>query len=104
MTPLPLKLSISGFNYTQIDRSDRYALYEQVRINDSKFTPVRVKRYEVIKIKKQKEAIRFGKSYEAKEMFPCTNDWGTSGWSFLDLESARKHFDKLCKTKAKATV
>lgn len=104
MTPLPLKLSIAGFNYTQIDRSDRYALYEQVRINKCKHTPVRVKRYEVIKVRKQPEWSAFGKTHPAKEGFPCSEEWGTSGWSFLDLESARKHFEKLCKTKAKATV
>src|SRR6516165_11354456 len=82
--PLPLEITQNGgHHYSQIWRDDYAAVYEQ-RNPFGAFLG-----YEVIAIKRQEACRVFGRQYPAKEIYPCSEDWGKLAISVSDLDRAK---------------
>jgi len=82
---LPLAIEITqngGHHYHQVWRDEHAAVYEQ------KGALRTVIGYEAITIKKRPEEMKFGKLCPAREIYPCSEDWGTIAVTRRDLESA----------------
>lgn len=94
MEKLPLKFKRWDYDFEQVRRNDKIAIYRQ-SIN-GKFAG-----YEVIIIRKQKHRERIIDNkktvFEEKELFPGTSSWGDKGWTMLDLDRANEKFDMLTK-------
>jgi hypothetical protein len=86
--PLPLKLTLNGFWYTQLFRTDYEAIYVQ-KINEN------VVFYEVFIIKRIPEKIIMGKVIAPHEKFPKNEDFGYSAWTIAKLDSAVNKFFEL---------
>jgi hypothetical protein len=71
-----------GHRYRQIWRGDFAAVYEQ-RNAFKTFLG-----YEVIAVKRQEAGRVFGRQYPAKEIYPCSEDWGKLAISTSDLDRA----------------
>src|SRR6516165_9022974 len=81
--PLPLEITQNGgHHYSQIWRDDYAAVYEQ-RNPFGAFLG-----YEVIAVKRQEPCRVFGRQYPAKEIYPCSEDWGKLAISTSDLDRA----------------
>ncbi len=100
MKPLPLTLTLDGFDLEQIQRDENFAIYRQRHSGQSDS-------FEVIKINKQKAKTftRFDRdkgcdveiSVEEKEKYPRTEAWGEAGWTFGTIELALNKFFELQK-------
>src|SRR5262245_54776352 len=71
-----------GQHYRQVWRDDHAAVYEQ-RNAFGAFIG-----YEAIAIKRQEACRVFGRQYPAKELYPCSEDWGKLAISVSDLGRA----------------
>lgn len=81
--PLPIEITQNGgHHYRQIWRDEHAAVYEQ-RNAFGAFIG-----YEAIAIKRQKPCRVFGKLYPAREIYPCSEDWGKLAISTSDLNRA----------------
>jgi hypothetical protein len=81
--PLPIEITQNGgHHYRQIWRDDHAAVYEQ-RNAFGAFLG-----YEAIAIKRQEACRAFGRPYPAKELYPCSEDWGKLAVSVSDLDRA----------------
>jgi len=81
----PLAIEIvqnGGHHYRQVWRDDHAAVYEQ-RNPFGAFIG-----YEAIAIKRQKACRVFGRQYAAKEIYPCSEDWGKLAISVSNLDRA----------------
>lgn len=85
--------------YTQIERNDRFAVYERSRDG-------RVKDYEVIKIQIQKAGLKiFNKTIEEDtERYPSTSQWGHAAFSYRSKAAALAHFKALSTEQSEETV
>ena len=75
-----------GFNYTQLERTDKAAIYKQVWGKDG--SPA----YEVIAIRVRQPDALFP---EIREEYPSSEKWGKLGWTYTDYEKAREKFKTL---------
>ncbi len=96
MTPLPQafdgRADQRDFIYRQLQREQDVALFEKRfkdESSDSRFYEV-----VIIRIIPQK-LFPDGRLIETHEAMPKPEDWGTAGWSYDDLESAKKRFNQL---------
>jgi hypothetical protein len=81
--PLPIEITQNGgHHYRQLWRDDYAAVYEQ-RNAFGAFLG-----YEAIAIKRQEACRAFGRQYPAKELYPCSEDWGRLAVSVSDLDRA----------------
>jgi len=102
--PLPLEITQNGgHHYRQVWRDDYAAVYEQ-RNPFGAFLG-----YEAIAIKRQEPCRVFGRHYPAKELYPCSEDWGKLAISTSDLDRAMdaareysKRAEQSLKTRQKA--
>lgn len=87
MITLPEKFTYAGSSFEQIKRVGNVALFKR-----SKATWMG---YEVVKIQKRHETTMFGKIVPEHEAMPGSEDWGQSGWTFLecDLKGALAKFN-----------
>lgn len=88
-----------NFNFIQIERKGKYAIYEKFIIapphpakGDEESPSIG---FEVVVIQKQKEHERFGQTFPAKELYPSSEAWGTYGHTFLTLQGAYKKYKEL---------
>ena len=80
---LPIEITQNGgHHYRQIWRDDYAAIYEQ-RNAFGAFLG-----YEAIGIKRAEACHAFGKDYPARELYPCSEDWGKLAISTSDLDRA----------------
>jgi hypothetical protein len=97
--PLPLEITQNGgHHYHQKWRDDYAAVYEQ-RNAFGAFLG-----YEAIAIKRQEPCRVFGRRYPAKELYPCSEDWGKLAISTSDLDramDAAKEYSKRAKQSLK---
>jgi hypothetical protein len=86
--PIATSFKRGGFAYRQIAREEDVAIYEQRLIElDGELSENRA--YEVVRIQWQKaHTFPNGKSYPAREAYPPSESWGTSGWTFTDKDRA----------------
>lgn len=89
MRKLEQQLTKNKFLYTQLDRTDKVAIYEQ------KHPEAGVVSYEVFKIRIAKESVMFGVTVPEKESFPSDEAFGVTAWSIRDKERAFKRFKEL---------
>jgi hypothetical protein len=81
--PLPIEITQNGgHHYRQVWRDDYAAVYEQ-RNPFGAFLG-----YEAIAIKREEPCHAFGKDYPARELYPCSEDWGKLAISVSDLDRA----------------
>lgn len=81
--PLPVEITQNGgHHYHQIWRDEYAAVCEQ-RNTFSAFLG-----YEAITIKRQEACRVYGRPYPAKEVYPCSEDWGKLAVSVCDLARA----------------
>lgn len=88
MEPLKTEFVHDGFNYQQMNRTGRYALFEQSRGG-------RIVAYEVIRVQRLPEEQIRGKLYPAREKYPRSEQWGTDGWTATSLAAARRKMDQV---------
>jgi len=88
-----------NFDFTQLERKGKYAIYEKFLIDppepmreDGKTASVG---FEVIVIQKQKEYERFGQTFPAKELYPSSETWGTYGFTFCTVKEAYEKYKEL---------
>lgn len=91
MEILPLVIKKNHYEYHQIKRSDKAAIYSQCLPGGEL-----VIAYEVFQIRQQKagEGILGGVTitFVEKELFPSDEEFGKTAWSFTGLERAEKCF------------
>jgi len=89
MTPLAKTFRFDGFDFELVQREGDVALFRK-----SKPTH-RDPSYEVVILRKHPEqTFPSGKFYPARESMPPSESWGTEGWSYSDLPSAKTRFNK----------
>lgn len=88
MKKLEFPIERSGFRYTLIQRHNSWAIVEQKNLRYPE-APVR---FEVWKIKVVKESVFKGKVLPKREKMPGNEQWGTHGWTFLNLHDAFEWF------------
>jgi hypothetical protein len=86
---LATSLTKHGWTLRQIWRQGNVAVYEQ-----SKPT-VRTIAHEVIVIGISKPHFLDAGGFDLVERYPADEDWGTSGWTFRDLEAANRKVESL---------
>jgi hypothetical protein len=92
--PLPIDITQNGgHHYHQVWRDENCAVYEQ-RGHYNQLLG-----YEAIRIKRQEAQVMFGKHYEAKELYPNSEDWGRFAVTKNDFEEAKSAALALAKGK-----
>ena len=82
--PLPKEFRRDGFNYRQIVREGKAAIYEQIWSG----CPNPSISYEVIRIRRREGFQIGGKFIEPAEVYPRSEAWGTDAFTFADREAA----------------
>lgn len=95
MKKLEISFNKKGFKYTQVVRKGNHAIYQQENVNVQKPS----KYYEVVEIKSHNGYEIGGQKIAAAEVYPGSSQWGLLGWTYSDLKSAEKRFNKLVKGK-----
>jgi hypothetical protein len=88
--PLASECKIGGFTMRLIERKGQWAIYGQWKGG-------KCGDYEVIRIKVREAEDIHGKPYPKREVYPPSESWGTDGFTFMDLESARIRLAQLTK-------
>jgi hypothetical protein len=90
MQPIDGQFDEGRFRYTQIRRIGNLAIYTQ------EHRPSGIVRYEVIKIRLQREHTwPNGVVTPEKEAYPGSHAWGRDGWTFFRLPDAEVHLASL---------
>ena len=100
MKKIPETFGANNYQYRLVMRSDKAAIYEQIRGGE-------VEAWEVhqIRIKKKSQKAKFktpdGKfnevTFQEGEYLAGRNDWGEYGWSYVKYEKALEKFHRLNK-------
>ena len=86
--PLPKEISRWQSKWTQLLRRKDLVLYKQ----ESKEGALH---YNVMWVRRRKEKVwPNGKVTPAREALPTESEWGLYGWTYTELETAVKVFDK----------
>jgi hypothetical protein len=91
MKKIETKFTKKGFKYTQVVRKGDKAIFTQERTEKGSI----IKNYEVVVIKKHNGYEIGGNIIPPSEVYPSSTQWGTLGWTFQNLEDARKKYDTL---------
>jgi hypothetical protein len=83
VTTLPLSFERYGYQFEQVERTTKHAIYSQCREG-------KVAAYEVVRIRVAPASEVFGAAYPEREVYPGSEAWGSEGWTCMDLESARE--------------
>lgn len=87
MTPLKTTFRSDGFDFKQIAREGRIAVYEQSK---GSFWA-----WEVIIIGKRPPRVLNGVALGASERYPASEQWGSMGWTCMSRERAFEKMDAL---------
>lgn len=85
-----------GWTFTQVRREGMVAIYTKRKPN---WAPD-CQDYEVIIVRNRRERLIDGRTIEAHEGYPSDEEWGTYGWSYTNLESAKRRMSELCEKAA----
>jgi len=88
MKKLAKKFTSKGFTYTEITRNGDKAIYRQEK-DDMQPS------YEVVVIGKHTGYELNGVKILPAETYPSSTTWGIRGWTFTDLDLAKKKFKKI---------
>jgi hypothetical protein len=89
MKKLDKKFNKKGFTYTEIVREKNKAIYKQSKTGQTNVS------YEVVKIGSHNGYELNGSKIAAAETYPSTSLWGVQGWTFQNLDEAKKKFKKI---------
>ena len=92
--PLDKTYAKNGYHFNLVLRDGDVAVYAQCHRPNG--TPVA---YEVFKVKRVKETIMFGRVIPAHEAVPSNEEWGTKGWTIMDLHEAKRRAYQLASAK-----
>jgi len=84
MQKLELIIKGNGTIHTQLERTEKAAIYETGRGD-----------FEVMKIKVSKAAEVFGKEYPEREVYPSNEDFGHTAWYYMDKERAYAMYNRI---------
>jgi hypothetical protein len=94
MTPLPASFRSGGFDFRLVKRTGDIALFEKRKPTHTRSF------FEVVIVQKRKEAtFPSGRVTPAHEAMPASEQWGSAGWSYSDLEGAEKRFKSLVESR-----
>ena len=93
---LPTTFKSGGFQFRQLDRAGQVALFEKRK------RPGGAPSFEVVKIRQLPARKVFGVNYPPSEAMPATESWGTSGWTYCDVDGAREKFRALAEAQERA--
>jgi hypothetical protein len=96
--PLPNRLTHSGYTLRLLKRDGDIALFAKGK--PSHFH----EHYETVIVRHLPEKTIFDKVCQAKESLPLNEDWGTAGWTDVDLEKAEKRFSALVADRQEAVL
>ena len=85
MNTLPIKLRKNGFEYSQVLRNSKKAIYRQTYTEKMDY-------FEVFLIKSRPDRNFKGKMILGGENFPGNEDFGKTAWTFRTLEKAIQKF------------
>jgi hypothetical protein len=85
---VPRKLRFHGFDYIQVCRGERSAVYHQTY--DGKTVG-----YEVFILQKEPATTLYGKFYPSHERWARDRDWGKTAWSCFTLEEAMLKYNRI---------
>jgi hypothetical protein len=88
MKQLAVNIRKNGFNYTQVCRKGRKAVYCQY-VNE------KTTYYEVFIIKSHDDIEIAGNKLEAAEQYPGDSDFGNTAWTCQTLEKAMERYNNL---------
>lgn len=91
MTPLPTTFTRSGWTFTQLARVGDVALFRKSKQGFG----YPIVSFEVIKVQKREAWSMGDQTFPAKEGYPSDEQWGTAGWTCLNLEAANKKLKEL---------
>ena len=82
--PLPAQFHLGGFNYRQIARQGRWAIYEQIwsGCDDPSVC------YEVVRIRRREGFQIDGRLVEPAEVYPKAEAWGEDGFTLTNKDAA----------------
>lgn len=89
MKKLAKQFTSKGFTYTEITRVGNKAIYKQSKEDQGSDS------FEVVKIGKHNGYELNGTKIVASETYPSTTLWGTQGWTYQNLDDAKKKFKKI---------
>lgn len=90
MKPLSTKFKLDGFDFEQIQRHGRVAIFRKSKPNHQQAT------FEVVFIQERPaHTWPNGQTTEAHESMPGSEQWGMAGWSCYTLEAARARLHRL---------
>lgn len=92
--PLKKKFIKNGFTFSEVKRIKNFAIYKKQKTK-------KIFTYEVIYINTHNGYEIAGNKIEPSEVYPCTNEWGWRGYTFLELDSAEKKLNQMLKEKEK---
>jgi hypothetical protein len=84
----PTVFGHSYFTLTQLKRVGNVAIYKQTK---GKQSPA----FEVVVFREYEAFHAFGKDFPAGERYPCSEDWGTYGFTYITLKDAERKFRAL---------
>jgi len=88
MTPFPTSFRKSGWDYRLLERDGDVAILEQTKAGCDV-------RYEVVIVQRHNGYEIGGSVVPAGEVMPSPEMWGVKGWTFMDIESAKRKADSL---------
>lgn len=89
MKTIELEFTKAGFAHRVLERKGNILLVQRQHHDVS--TP----HWEVVKIRVRPERLLGGRLVEGGEAYPAPEEWGTYGWTYSDLESAKAKFNAL---------
>ena len=91
MDKLQKEFKSGGYDFKQLRRTNKWALYERRRGAACNYEVVRIRKRDERKSKiGGKEVI-----FKGGEYYPATNEFGDAGWAFMELRNALEEYDKL---------
>ena len=91
-TTLPASFKNHGFEHQLVKRTGAVAIYRRQR------TKTGSTHFECVLIRKtaKSRVLPSGSTIKAgSEIYPAASDWGSSGWTFKDLNQAEVKFNEL---------
>jgi hypothetical protein len=97
--PLPIRFRHDGFDYRQIAREGRFAIYEQTWKGNEHSAA-----FEVICIREREAFEVAGRFVPPAEVYPRSEQWGELGWTVPDKESAFRKLREIVNSRKKESA
>ena len=95
MKILEKQFTYKGFNFNQLYRDGKFAIYEQTKKN------FKLKKYEAVVIESHNGYDLAGQHFPPSEMYPSSSQWGVKGFTIDLYEDAMNKIKYLKKVESK---